>query len=526
MRRNRASNAWRGISRVAIGIAIILGTGAKAVGGPGDRNVALISELPAGVAYQAERVGARAARAAAQVDAFRSDLDRECENGKLDACFAAAELRSVSMVPRWSDSPARGHAQVTERAQYLQRLCRKGNPASCYRLGMFVFMFAGSVETWPLYRKGGLREMVVATLATAALPTPDRERLSATLADLLETDSRPRPEVMKQWFRACTAGKAYACFSGGAFQWRPTVGESLTMFAAIERTLHDRVLGDLFQRSCSKYPDICARGLYHANASKKISDDQYGVELARLCGNADPDACYRLGIRMGYAKDRAGESAHYEKACDLGSPDGCAAMIDRVVNMGDTVRALSLAVQACQATDPSHCWQLVVKFGSSRDFTTREMGRSLLKRACDKGYQQGCYTVYEYAFQDGDWETARREFGRLCEVEQNVAACRYAAQVAWSRKQFDSATQLLDKGCADRDINSCIELAGLRAERGDAREADRLLGEWCERSLGPHPCELRRLLRTGFRPTHLNEIFQQPLDGSEYIDVKAKTTQP
>jgi hypothetical protein len=117
--------------------------------------------------------------------------------------------------------------------------------------------------------------------------------------------------------------------------------------------------------------------------------------------------------------------------------------------------------------------------------------------------------------------------------QEHDRGCRAAAQIDWRNGRHTSAESLLRDQCHLDDINGCIELAALLAERGRSTEAVRLAKRECTKSLGaeglfplmlaaqgtpPHACRLVKALESGRRPTRLNEIFQQPVDASEYVD--------
>jgi TPR repeat protein len=479
----------------------------------------MLGGISAQVLSQADVVENRAREDATSFQRFTEDLDGECRAGKLDACYVVAELRPAPLFPRLSASPRKAHEKVAERAKYLVDLCRRRHATACGRLGSLVYMHEGSEEVFPLYREGGLPETLEQAISATTLGVRERKMFVASIVQLLASDLSPSKGQMQAWFRACMAGKTHGCLAGSSFNW-DAEGDALEsrnkMFLAVE-IRSERLVADTFARYCVTYRAICARGLYHAKTAERISDEKYGAELGRLCAAGDADGCFREGIRRGYAKDEVGEYEHYRKACDLGSPKGCDNMVDHMTQLGDSKEALSFALRACQSADTFRCHSLVGRFGRSRDFTSRETGRRLLARACSKGYDEGCHALHEVEFQDGDWEAARLGFGRACRDDDNLKACRAAAQVAWSRNQFDSAMELLRKGCLRRDINSCLELATLQAGRGQVRLAMDTLEEWCKKSAGPHPCELRDLVAGGFRPKRLSDIFQEPIDGSEYF---------
>lgn len=83
------------------------------------------------------------------------------------------------------------------------------------------------------------------------------------------------------------------------------------------------------------------------------------------------------------------------------------------------------------------------------------------------------------------------------------------------------------------EVNSCIELAGVVAARGRSVEAVGVMQGQCAMQRGatglfpaalaaqlvtPHACRLLDALKSGRQPRRLSEIFQLPIDGSQYVD--------
>jgi hypothetical protein len=101
---------------------------------------------------------------------------------------------------------------------------------------------------------------------------------------------------------------------------------------------------------------------------------------------------------------------------------------------------------------------------------------------------------------------------------------RYAAQIDRINGARERAQSLLERGCHTYDeVNTCVDLASLYQSAGDLGPARVLIGKWCEEGKrgwmtvpgGPQACRLERRFQAGWRPADLNEIFSDPVDGSE-----------
>jgi hypothetical protein len=255
--------------------------------------------------------------------------------------------------------------------------------------------------------------------------------------------------------------------------------------------------------------------LYASKEAGTLSLEMYRETIRDRCNAGDGSACLAEASLLGDDASRKRQELR-ARSCELADPSGCEQAAAHLLVAGDVAGALGFAIRACAGG--GECETLVEKFAKSRDFTSPTVGQALAQTACDAADMKGCATAYGLAFQNGDTEAARRGFGTLCAEAREPDACRSAAQIDFLAGRFDSAADLLERTCGgDEEINSCIELAGLLAARGSPRAAINTLRPWVETSWGPHPLELTTCLRKGRIPRALNEIFQQPIDGTKYV---------
>jgi hypothetical protein len=503
-------------------LGILVGQANGAERAPALGRATITQEMLKHAAEVGARLSERKEVEKAQKLSFRRDLTEECDGGSLDACFILAESMPSPLLPGSSRSPEAAYAAETTRADALEKLCRQKHPAACLSLGL---------TTWFRYidsRRKPSRPLVeIVRSATTFAPPADRQRLTRSAGrpiswaagfDIPDAD-------LRRYSRACANHQGWACFAGELNRWTPhgDVNDPKVVAAYQEMIVRKgRVAAEVqaktYARYCPKYPTLCESAVNYGSMAAPTSLEEEIKKYEDLCAVDDAAACYFAGNKKSYLEDGTDRWGTYERACELGFMGGCMELAEHLLALGEPQKALGYAVTACQKDWGGGCSVVVKKFGLSSEFVAPSTGKFVVNYACDREDEGGCMDSYRLDFKEHRWNDARRGFGRYCEINKNFAACRFAAQVAWSNGQPEDAIALLEKGCLSEDLDSCLEKAGAYAAKGDSSSALRILDSYCEKA-GPnanvYSCNLARGLRKGFRPGRLNEIFKEPLDGSK-----------
>lgn len=525
-RRNRVSASSRGVLGAYLrmpAVVVLLVVVARAEGqqqsGNGQHRFYPTPEL----LERAEGVAKQSDAVKAEEEAWLGALTADCQNGDNDSCWVVSRHRSPLLrFTALSDNPSGELQELSRQSRELLGRCEAHHPASCLDLGVLVNVYSGRSEIaiFPLAAKWGLESTLKKALLTDPRMRRRAESISKNVVALLRTKGKPTYRQMKRWLAMCPKRSAAACLLGESVGWES--GETPRGKKLRATTLaFGPTTGQLFERArsryCKTYPSICDLD------QGDLSDTEYEEMLHKKCQDKDGRACNRLadGISNSDGADTMARRNQFNaSACMGGSPDGCAAMVEPSIHRGNHWEGFVYAFMACQAAAPKKCRQLSKTFAVSRDYTSKEVGRSLLETACHKGDVDSCHEAFKYAFQAGDGDYARQRWGQLCVDANNERACRFASQLEALAGRKDTAIDLLRKGCTDENINSCIELAGLLAHFGETQEAMGILRRECDESAGPHPCKVLRRLEAGHAPHKLNEIYQQPVDDSPYSFVE------
>lgn len=468
----------------------------------------------------ARRVAEVERRGVGELESIRVEVAASCQAGNLDDCLVEVELSPWSVLPRWGDTPARNFRNIEKRTRRLLELCKSRHAPSCYHLGDLVYMTHQGDTIFSLSDEGGLPD----TLADALKAHPGyrtrSDELVRRIVRMLRSQQEPNDREMRGWSLECRRGGGAACLLGATFNWNFSIEKDQDVYRRVAEPalqMARKPLITALMRHCSDKPSVCAVAVHRQWEAGLIGRDDQCARFAELCDSGDGDACYRFAG----CHDEAAEPVWHERACSLGDAKGCGALVERSLDAGTPMVALAYALQACQENNLAGCSVLVEKFGRSRDYTDEHTGMLLTRHACSTGDQDACQDVYLAEYRLGHVDEARRHFGQLCVQQENVRACRYAAQIDWIGNRRDSATTLLRRGCTGDhdDINSCIELASAMAYQGRVEQAKLTLARQCQRQKGSvvsQSCRLLRRIEAGTLPRRLSDVFMLPLDGSEY----------
>jgi hypothetical protein len=470
-----------------------------------------------------KRMSGRQAVVSSERKLFGEDLSKDCHDGNLDACYMMLELMPTPLLPGKSRDPDAAYKRESEHLDALLGLCMKQHPAACISLGTAAWLAYLDSKRQP---SRPLVELVRSV--TKSAPIVERQRLEAIARRESARQNFEIPvKVLRQYSKACVNGKGYACFAGEMARWDPhgnlddpKVGAEYNEMVVRKWRVHFKVSTSIYSRYSSKYPSLDENSLAGSFNLGLISLDEYIHKLDAICAAGNASGCYMKGVKQSYVEQNDDIWRSYERACELGFMGGCMQMAEHFLSAGEVQKALLFAVSACQKGWAGSCSDLVAKFGRSSEYAALSTAKFLVNYACEREDASGCMQSNQFAFKEGKLDEARRGFGQLCENQRNFQACRFAAQVAWSSGHPNDALALLDKGCLYRDKDSCLEKAAAHAAKGERGIAGGILDSFCGEAVpdaNSYACRLASLVRKGFVPNRLDEIFTEPLDGSENV---------
>jgi TPR repeat protein len=282
----------------------------------------------------------------------------------------------------------------------------------------------------------------------------------------------------------------------------------------------EKAIGLLGERCSDRDPASCTKvaGLYLRGRTGRIEKGKALAAYGLGCEAGDVKACNAAGEGY-FNQDRPKAEAYRQKACDLGSGEGCLYMSGYVHERGadaaaqsETLyrRGLELHVQACERGDASAC------YGAGGAISRDDEGRAghyyreavqLWRKQCDVGDSYACYRLgIAYASEKGvsfDAERTRQLLGGACDKDV-VEACAELGRVF---KEMTSepgrAAPAFEKAClAGVEKQLPCRAAGFAYVDGDGVPADkpraaRLLDVGC--TLGDEWCcfKLGTMLMTG-----------------------------
>jgi hypothetical protein len=422
-------------------------------------------KLPAGSAA-AEVVAVLEGGPAAAAGIRTGDVVEEIGSNR-----AATACELVDAPWNRSDAPARvvlngaGSAPVektvvpAEQRPLLEKSCREGASAACYRLALVLF--------------GG------------------------------EPDGRSRAGELED--SACRSGFAEACSDQGL---------RLTLADGGERA------EPLLARACDLGSGSgCEHlGLLYATGKGVARDERRATkDYVRSCDLGDARGCYNAGLMSddgrGTPRDHSRAAAYYEESCSLGSTTAC-------TNLGflyengrgvakNVSRSAALYQRGCDGTrcQPSNLTGCVNLGRAYRDGTgvprDEERAATLFREACERSpdtddvgsvenRSRAC-SLLGALYLAGDGvkkdEESGRAFSELGCEQGDAFGCFNAAAVYSSGQGVEAnpakAAEFLDRACGFGDAEGCYDL-GIAYEKGNGVEADRsraaeLFGKACEK---------------------------------------------
>ena len=267
---------------------------------------------------------------------------------------------------------------------------------------------------------------------------------------------------------------------------------------------------------------LAAAALYRQGKGGRIDKNRALAALERGCEARDVAACNAAG--EGYVlRDRAKAERYRQKACDLGSGEGCL-YLSGYVSEGDHTsaaaaksealykRGVELHLKACGTGDAEACFGAGVALGRDDGGRAEHFyGEAvrLWRRRCEGHDDRACYRLgVAYAHEKGvsfDAERARQLLGDACRASVLEACTELGRLYKEKGTPADAprAADAFEKACLgglETDV-PCRQAAFLLLDGGsvpvDTRRAARLLENGC--ALDDESCcfKLGTLLNTG-----------------------------
>jgi len=225
--------------------------------------------------------------------------------------------------------------------------------------------------------------------------------------------------------------------------------------------------------------------------------------LEAECDRGNADACYDLGsellIHRRSEVDIVWVGELFQRACDLGSANGCAALALMVLSMPhrvppDTPPARQLLEGACERGSTHGCGDLAIVLLLEDDDAGEPRAFELLEGACTQGVPNYCYLLgrlHEMGIgTERDEVRAREVLDLSCQVGADGACLRLADMWVDGRggeADEDVATDLFGAGCSmlfgsladyagtDRDLGPCDDLYASWIEAARSAEGPPIL---------------------------------------------------
>lgn len=209
---------------------------------------------------------------------------------------------------------------------------------------------------------------------------------------------------------------------------------------------------------------------------KTIADCHFGCEKAN-----DGLACDILGLHVagvtqdGAMPDWPKARALFERACELGSPDGCgdagAVALDERAGPVDWQKARGYFQRACDLGETIRCLA-IVEFTPEDGVLTDADATTLLDRACTADLAS-CTKAADIALKGGPSRRASQLLGWLCRHDNAVACNELGRLLDRDSPLHDGgeAGRLYDLACAGGSADGCVN-AGIRRLRTDPPDID------------------------------------------------------
>ena len=421
-------------------------------------------------------------------------LDRDCDAEDGYSC----EMLYLLMVQR-------GDPDVPRGLDYLERACQYGYVPACTNLGV-IYLEAldrpeDAAEALSLACEGGrpLGCINLGSMYEEGLGglSPDNTRALLLYADacrdgegtgchyLHQLADKAGNEIHQAMASDCEGGQVEAC------RQLARLTDLDVSFAPAEEEARS-----LYEKACEGGDPIACRwlgGLPFMEALVDVTGDEADVESERIeesltflttaCGAGDGQACLMMGLlfEVDSVEAMAGDDSsadRYEKACQLGSFEGCRRLAEKYLD-GDGVdtdpdRAISLYHESCLAHDLESCFQLGTLYLQGRGVEPNiDHTEAAFTTSCIRGHNEACLQLGylkadgEEMEQDFDW--AYQFFSIACNYD-HLRACTELGTLYFfgqgTEMNHQYTVQYLNHACQSGDDEGCRRLQALRALGG------------------------------------------------------------
>lgn len=280
---------------------------------------------------------------------------------------------------------------------------------------------------------------------------------------------------------------------------------------------------EIFRESLNYFKDLCENKklfcnhyVNHQNLTLNYKyDDKYIKFHQNMCDKDVASSCYRLGLERDKSNDTKSDSVNlFIKSCYLGNIFSCEHVSNLEISKGNEVDAKKFAIYSCQRAGRTVVCIELAKTIENTDNKSEKM--ELMRYGClYRGDETICESLVSYFTSIGNWETAKKISGLMCNDGSSVM-CRHLAFIYFYQKKFDFASEVLNGSCLKTaDINSCMEHGNLLAFQGRQMESETLYKELCSDS--PSACNTLTLIQNKKRPKSINQVFYKSLlKGGDY----------
>lgn len=439
--------------------------------------------------------------------------------GASDACWAYAYFLADGAGVPTHPSQAR---------ELFDRQCRAGHAPSCRGRAWMTFEGLGGKSDAQAAQADFRAACDAGDLRGCVDYAASFERLGRTLTP---------DDAVTRLDRACTAGEARACARLShvlAFERGDDASVARAVPLARAACAAGVAAGCLtvgrlgvsrlderqdFAQAVGFFKKACELGDGAACAASADQDATSGPRLQGLCESGDIDACAYWGVRLlakkggaalpvlrrscergkalacyalaiadhdgiGVPRDPIAMVAHYQRACDLGAPEGCYSLSNVYYVAEDDAKGDGVLDQACSRGVSESCYDLATV--RQQDGDKRMLGA--YERACTAGSGEACVRIGVLHDKGKDFAGALPFHRRACQLREAEACARVAAWADGKQVGDGELAAAAMRACRLGSTDGCASLAVLigsgRGVAQDLGKAFALARETCTRASG------------------------------------------
>jgi TPR repeat protein len=306
----------------------------------------------------------------------------------------------------------------------------------------------------------------------------------------------------------CTNGDSASCYNYGL----------LLRFGSPDRAADKDKAAKMFLSACDAEDgpgEACREAAFPLQVEKQWG--RYTELMQRGCDRGDAGSCDSLGSTLTQGrppelpKDVKRGIALLESACGMGRQWACSTLATSLIREKvDAERGLSLLERSCDRGGIGDCGQLAFLYGQGQAPGGKSPTKALEYevKACDLGAAFSCGTagkkLVEAKGVKRDLDRAHDLFVKGCPapdpskkfMSMSKDACVGLAEMHMTGKGASKAPakaeEILQRGCADRNNMTCVELSAFYAKGAkgipkDDAKAEKILRDACDRK-DPNSC--------------------------------------